>query len=223
VQARRSGGASDSSWSPLGDEGEFWVSARAFEVDPETWSWRFEEQVRAWQGSNLIETDRLDVDEGKHTLQALGNVVTRGVSSTDTEGSGTDLVWVRAPRLRYAEDGRLAEYRGGVELIHDTSHLSAEELDVHLSERGSSIERVLARGEVQTIYQDALGEAERAEYQPVRRHLRLWTPGGSARARRRDGSEALSGQELTFEGASGRISVKSGTRGRSWIVLEDAP
>ncbi len=224
VQARRSTSARESSWSPLGAEGEFWVSARRFQVDPETWNWRFEEQVRAWQGSNLIESDRLDVNEAERSLQALGNVTTRGVSSSDTtEGGGTHLVWVRAARLRYTEGGRLAEYRGGVELIHDTSYLEAAELDVYLADQGSGIDRVLARGDVHTVYADVLGEAQRAEYRPAERYLRLWTPGGSARARRRDGSEALNGQELSFGGSSGRITVKSGTRGRSWIVLEDSP
>lgn len=224
VQARRSTSAGESSWSPLGEEGEFWVSARRFQVDPETWNWRFEGQVRAWQGSNLIESDLLDVHEADRSLQALGHVITRGVSNPDTtEGGGADLVWVRASRLRYTEGGRLAEYRGGVELIHDTSYLEAAELDVYLADQGSRIDHVLARGDVHAVYADALGEAQRAEYRPVERRLRLWTPGGSARARRRDGSEALNGQELSFEGPSGRITVKSGTRGRSWIILEDSP
>ena len=215
-------GTGGSAWMPMGG-GQFWVTAQTFEVDPRTWLWRFEQEVRAWQESNLIEADRLEVNEQAHTLGARGHVVTRAVAGSRPGQSGPDLIWVRAPRLDYAEESRHAEYRGGVELIHDTSHLAAREMDVWLAARQGEVERVNARGEVQVAFQDALGEAERAEYAPAGRRLRLWTPGGTARARRRDGSQALSGQELTFEGSSDRIAVRSGIRGRSWVVFRDAP
>ncbi|MEE9219132.1 MAG: LPS export ABC transporter periplasmic protein LptC [Acidobacteriota bacterium] len=223
VQVRRSASAQGTSWSPLGGNGDFWVSAEQFEVDPEVWNWRFEGQVRAWQESNMIESEHLEVQESSRKLRATGQVLTRGVAQAGSEGSGTELVWVRAPELLYAEDRRLAEYRGGVELAHGSSHLTASELDVHLSGQDGRIERVLARGAVRARYPEALGEAERGEYLLGGRRLRLWTPGGTARAMRRDGSESLSGQELTFEGGAGRVTVRSGTHGRSWIILRNEP
>lgn len=240
VQVRSRAGSGGSGWAPLGGEGEFWVSARRFEVDPRTWSWRFDEEARAWQEANLVEADQLEIDESRRTLAAGGRVVTRAVGAPDSSraegagplepgeapgpgGRGPDLVWVRAPRLDYSDSERRAEYRGGVELIHDTSHLAAREVDVWLTREGGRVEKVAARGEVRVVYGDALAEAERAEYAPAGRRLRLWTPGGLARARRRDGSRALSGMELTFEGSSERIAVRSGERGRSRVVFRDAP
>lgn len=225
VQVRRGAAAGGSGWSPLGGEGEFWVSAERFEVDPRSWAWTFEERVRAWQGSSLIESDRLSLDETARALAARGHVVTRaaGAPPGPGGGEGSDVVWVRAPSLDYREEERRAEYRDGVEMIHDTSHLAAREVDVWLARGDGRVERVEARGDVRVAYQDALAEAERAEYAPAGRRLRLWTPGGAARARRRDGSQALSGTELTFEGSSERIAVRSGKRGRSWVVFHDGP
>jgi lipopolysaccharide export system protein LptA len=220
TQARHSGG--EKTWSPLGGSGEFWVSAQAFEVDPQTWKWRFTGTVRSWQGTNLLEADALELDEQTRALAARGHVVTRG-SGTDAGGPAeAERIWVRAPRLDYSELSRRAEYREGVELTHGTSHLAAQELDVSFTADGGRVERALARGEVRVAYQDALGESERAEYAPAERLLRLWTPGGIARAHRRDGTQSVSGMELTFEGTSERIAVRSGARGRSWVVFRDA-
>jgi hypothetical protein len=228
VQARHRGSAAGGGWSPLGGEGEFWISAERFEVTPGAWSWLFQGHARAWQGSNLIEAQSLRLDESERTLAARGEVVTRavGAGGGDAEPPGKEgagLVWVRAPRLDYSEATRCAEYRDGVELIHDTSHLAARELDAWLTGEQGRVERILVRGEVKVVYADALGEAERGEYSPQGRRLRLWTPGGLAHAQRRDGSQALSGMELTFEGSSDRIAVRSGARGRSWVVFEERP
>jgi len=223
VQARRRSGDGGTEWTPLGGNGEFWVSARRFEVDPRGWRWRFEEQVRAWQAASVIEADSLQMDESQRTLQARGNVVTRASGARQDGGQGADLIWIRAPRLDYREGGRRAEYRDGVEMIHDTSHLAAREVDVWFGQERGGVERITARGGVEVAFEDALADSERAEYTPEGRRLRLWTPGGTARARRRDGTQALSGMELTFEGTSERIAVRSGERGRSWVVFNQAP
>jgi lipopolysaccharide export system protein LptA len=220
AQARHGGG--EHTWSPLGGAGEFWVSSQSFEVDPETWKWRFDGTVRAWQGANLLESDSLELDEQARALAARGHVVTRGSGAENGGPADSERIWVRAPRLDYSEESRLAAYRDGVELTHGSSHLTAHELDVSFAAGGGRVERALARGDVRVAYQDALGESERAEYAPAERLLRLWTPGGTARARRRDGSQQVSGMELTFEGTSERIAVRSGARGRSWVVFRDA-
>ncbi len=223
VQARR-GANGDGAWMPLGGSEAFWVSAERFEVDPQSWRWRFEGGARAWQGASLIEAERLEVDETARTLAARGSVVTRAAGAQGPNGSGADtVIGVRAPRLDYREAERRAEYRDGVELIHDTSHLAALEVDVWLTGAEGRVERVSARGDVRVTYQDAVAESQRAEYSPAGRRMRLWTPGGLARARRRDGSQALSGSELTFEGSSEKIAVQSGERGRSWVVFKDDP
>src|SRR5438093_10179171 len=88
----------------------------------------YEGNAQMWQGANRIQADAIDLDREKRTLLAVGNVVTqlweqpKEVAASalapkkPEKAAAPVLTVVRAPRLVYTEEDRLAVYSGGATL-----------------------------------------------------------------------------------------------------------
>jgi lipopolysaccharide export system protein LptA len=101
---------------------------------------RYEGGAAMWQGGNRIQADTIEVDRDKRTLTATGNVVTDIWEQPKKQApSGTAAAIrtvVRAPRLVYTEENRLAYYTGGVTLMRPRLTVASNELRAYLAESG---------------------------------------------------------------------------------------
>ncbi|MDQ6706364.1 MAG: hypothetical protein M3Z85_10370, partial [Acidobacteriota bacterium] len=130
-----------------------------------------------WQGSNRIQGDRIDIDREKRTLIATGHVVTQFIDQPDEEDDKKPppqpiYTVVRAAKLTYTEQDRLAHYTGGVALDRPGLSVKGAELRSILnakdSDSDSRFEKAIADGKVEIVQIAAdrkrTGLGEHAEY-----------------------------------------------------------
>jgi lipopolysaccharide export system protein LptA len=148
----------------------------------------YEGNAVAWQGANRVEANQLDIDRSQRIMQAHGNVVSqladRAGDSKSSDSSKTKeakakagppvFTVVRAQELHYAEETRLAQYRGGVTLTRPGLRQTSRDLDAYLNtaESDNSLDKAISNGAV-TIVSTSLdpkekrtrtGTGEHAEY-----------------------------------------------------------
>jgi lipopolysaccharide export system protein LptA len=146
----------------------------------------YEGNAVAWQGSNRVEADRLDIDRDAGIMEANGKVVSQFVdkdkdkdkgdkkdgktAKTKTSTAAPIFTVVHAPHLLYTEDTRVAVYGGGVLLQRPDLTVTGQEIKAYLNDADadSSLNRTesdgavkivsTARGKVRT------GTSEHSEY-----------------------------------------------------------
>jgi lipopolysaccharide export system protein LptA len=154
----------------------------------------YEGNAVAWQGSNRVEADRLDIDRDAGTMAADGKVVSQFVDKDkdDKKGDGKSTVKavkaktapktstappvftvVRAPHLMYTDETRIAVYTGGVQLERsDSMTVTGKEIKAYLNDADadSSLNKTVADGAVKIVSNDKkraktkTGTADHAEY-----------------------------------------------------------
>jgi lipopolysaccharide export system protein LptA len=134
----------------------------------------YEGDAKAWQGSNRVTADRLDIDQQRHVMEAHGKVETQFVDKTSKSGPPPFTI-VRAQDLEYSTETRIARYTGGVRLERPGLTVDSRELRAFLkdSESDSSLDKALADGAVKTVMVTSepgkpkhirTGTSEHAEY-----------------------------------------------------------
>lgn len=139
----------------------------------------YEGHVRAWHGSDVVESSALDVYRTEHRLSSGSHVLTSHLQPASLAGpslaapaspsSGeTRPVTIRADLLDYLDQGRKASYRGNVRLQTENTTLQADRMDVYFSSLGSpeesQIERAVADGNVQVAQPGRRAKGEHGEY-----------------------------------------------------------
>ena len=126
----------------------------------------YEGHVRAWQGTDVVESSSLDVFRTEHRLSsglqvvtsylraashaAKGNAPALGASSAEAASPGApgdapatpagamEPVTIRADFLEYFDHGRLAHYHGNVHMVTEDTTMQSDRLDVYLAQGESS-------------------------------------------------------------------------------------
>lgn len=138
----------------------------------------YEGHVRAWHGSDVVESSALDVYRTEHRLSSGSHVLTSYLQPASIAGPAlvaqgspskeTRPVTIRADLLDYLDQGRKASYRGNVTLQTENTTLQADRMDVYFSSQGSpdqsQIERTVADGHVQVTQPGRRANGEHAEY-----------------------------------------------------------
>ncbi len=153
----------------------------------------YEGQAVAWQGSNRIWADSIDIDRTARRLAANGHVRTRFVekqkkeagASTDGVAAKTDgavkpvsdppqraptFVTVDAAALVYTESDRVAHYTGGTHLVRPGMDVKASEIRSFLNDASadSSLDHAIADGQVSVVRtqldRTLTGTGEHCEY-----------------------------------------------------------
>ena len=136
----------------------------------------YEGSVNLWQGANRIRADVVDIDRtnDKRTVTADGHVITNlWDEPKDEEKKKTAtpvLTEVRASRMVYTDDNRLAHYTGGVLLNRPGLRVKSTELRAFLAESDadSRLEKAFADGAVDIFStgkdRTRAGTGEQAEY-----------------------------------------------------------
>ncbi len=150
----------------------------------------YEGNAVAWQGSNRVEADRLDIDRDAGIMEAHGHVVSQfvdkdkddkksdGKTTTKTKAkpktSSAPPIFtvVHAPELIYTEETRVAVYKGGVLLQRPNLTVTGKEVKAFLNDADadSSLNKTVADGTVKIFSEDKkraktkTGTSEHAEY-----------------------------------------------------------
>ena len=154
----------------------------------------YEGNVVAWQGSNRVEADRLDIDRDAGTMAAHGKVVSEFVdkdknakndkndkksdgkttaktkAKPSTPSAAPIFTVVHAPDLIYTEDTRVAVYSGGVLLQRPDLTVIGKEVKAFLNDADadSSLNKTVSDGDVKIVStahaKTRTGTADHSEY-----------------------------------------------------------
>jgi len=172
---------------------------------------QYDGRVRLWQGANLLQAERVELDRPGRQMLAQGNVysVFPQQGSTDTR----DPIEIRSARMTYSEADRRAVYQGQTRMRSASSVVNSDQLEVFFppSGRGSSaatpthIERAVASGGVVVLESGRKATADRAEYLPGQSLVHLWGKPATVSDPVRG---ATKGVRLTYQIADDRIFVE---------------
>jgi|SRR5579871_428079 len=195
----------------------------------------YEGNVVMWQGGDRISADRTDVDRDKRVVNATGNVSTQFREKAKAESgpakaapgeSGPVFVIVKAAKLIYTDQDRLAHYEGGVVLTRPQMQVKADVLratlspqddsknnakkDAEANQEQSRLEKAYADGHVEIVQMGAerkrTGTSEHAEYFTDPTNERIVLRGGQPQMV--DSKKGFTrGEELTYFVNDGRLLV----------------
>jgi lipopolysaccharide export system protein LptA len=132
----------------------------------------YEGNAVAWQGSNRIEAEKLDIDRDAGIMEADGKVVSYFVDKdkndkNDKKSDGKTkakvqpkapaaapiFTVVHAPHLTYTEETRVAVYKGGVMLQRPDLTVTGQEIKAFLNDKDadSSLNKTVADGGVKIV------------------------------------------------------------------------
>jgi lipopolysaccharide export system protein LptA len=150
------------------------ATARKMESRNRNRSIHYEGAVSMWQGANRIQADQIDLDREKRSMIADGHVVSNlweSPKDDEKKKSATPvLTVVRAARMVYTEENRLANYTGGVVLTRPNMQVKGRELRAFLAESSSDsrLDKAYADGDVEIFStgkeRTRTGTGEHAEY-----------------------------------------------------------
>ncbi|HXH48321.1 MAG TPA: LptA/OstA family protein [Terriglobia bacterium] len=135
----------------------------------------YEGHVRAWRGTDVVESPTLDVYRNERRVSTNSRVVTShlqpGPARTDAGKSSTPVakpITIRADRLDYFDEGRKARYDGNVEFETEDTRIQADRLDVYFSPgknpADSEVESAEAEGHVKIVQPMRYAKGEDAVY-----------------------------------------------------------
>ncbi len=176
----------------------------------------YEGHVRAWNGTDVVESSSLDVARAERRLSSgLGVLTSHFQPQTLTSGSShpaaTRPVTIRADRLDYLDEGRKARYHGNVQFLTENTTLKSDHMDVYFTNLkgggASEIERAVADGHVTITQPTRRASGEHANYEAASGKIVL--TGGPPTL---DDAEKgfTTGQRLTFFLHDDRLLVDGG-------------
>jgi len=137
----------------------------------------YEGHVRAWQGTDIVESSALDVYRTQRRLSSGSQVVSsflqpasllKDASRASSPSDNLRPVTVRADSLEYLDEGRRARYHGNVQLLTETTTLHSDRMDVYFtpgdSVEGSQVDHAEADGHVRVEQPGRFGSGDHGEY-----------------------------------------------------------
>jgi lipopolysaccharide transport protein LptA len=193
----------------------------------------YEGHVRAWQGTDVVESSSLDVFRTQKRVSSGSQVVTSysQPAAMPTEHGGspsptgeTRPVTVHADFLEYFDQGRRARYHGHVRLVTESTTLQSDRLDVYFTQgntvEGSEVDHAESDGHVRITQPGRVGSGDHGEYYAGPGKIVL-TGGPPILVDEKKGS--TTGQRLTFFTRDDRLFVDGGDQSPSLSTHRVAP
>ena len=130
----------------------------------------YEGHVRAWQGTDVVESSALDVYRTQKRVSSGSQVVTSFLqpAAAGSEHGGaphsageTRPVTVHADFLDYFDQGRRARYHGNVRMVTESTTMQSDRLDVYFTQgdtlEGSEVDHAEADGHVRVTQPGRVG------------------------------------------------------------------
>ena len=151
------------------------VVAQRMTADRRSQVVHYEGQVRAWHGTDVIESPSLDVYRNERRVSTNSRVMTSHLQAASGKAdadkgtaAGLKPVTIRADRLDYLDEGRKARYTGNVELDTEDTRIQSDRLDVYFSAgtgpTDSEVNRAEAQGNVKIVQPMRYAKGENAVY-----------------------------------------------------------
>ncbi len=193
----------------------------------------YEGHVRAWQGTDVVESSALDVYRTQRRVSSGSQVVTSylqpaaavsGPKPAAHAAPEAYPVTVRADFLEYFDQGRRARYHGNVRLVTGNTTLRSDRLDVYFTQgdtvEGSQVDHAEADGHVKVTQPGRVGSGDHGEYFAGPGKIVL-TGGPPVLVDEEKGS--TTGQRLTFFSRDDRLFVDGGEKSPSLSQHRVAP
>ena len=166
----------------------------------------YEGHVRAWRGTDVVESPTLDVYRNERRVSTNSKVITSHLQPAPAKADGQKVgvsslqpLTVRADRLGYFDAGRKARYEGNVELVTEDTRINADRLDLYFTsgrkQADSEVERAIAEGHVKIVQPMRYAKGEKAVYEAQTGKV-VMTGGPPTVYDTEKGS--ITGQRLTF-------------------------
>jgi len=183
----------------------------------------FQGGVRGWQGERHLAAEEVVVDQTARTLEARTAVSTRvpreRATAAPAEG---DYLQVFAEHLLFREQTGRALFSGQARVSLREGWMEAREIEVELTAGARDVAEIRANGGVNVgLERDATGRAaepvlataDRLDYRPAERVIRLHGDQAPASVRRvGGGGGTTTGRQLTYHLDSGALDVESGNQ-----------
>jgi lipopolysaccharide export system protein LptA len=193
----------------------------------------YEGNVRAWNGTDVVESTALDVFRAEKRVSSGSQVVTSLLQrapdasepgATSHAPAGARPVTIHADSLEYFDQGRRARYHGNVRLVTEDTKVQSDHLNVYFTQGdamgGSEVDRAEADGHVRITQPGRIGTGDHAEYFAGPGKLVL-TGGPPSVVDDEKGS--TTGQRLTFFIHDDRLFVDGGDQSPSLTKRRVAP
>ncbi|BDC50305.1 hypothetical protein F183_A26210 [Bryobacterales bacterium F-183] len=199
----------------------------------------YEGNAVAWQGSNRIAADRIEIDRDNEMLKATGNVVSQfadrpqdnknaAKQQQPVKNAAPTFTVVKAPEMIYTESDRVALYRGGIANLTRTGLVvKGKQIRAYLNESSeeSTLSRAVVDGDVEIVQtgtganakRTRTGTAEHADYYPAEEKTIL----SGGRPRMVDSMKGTTeGRELTYFANSEKLIVDGAEQKRTESVIK---
>jgi lipopolysaccharide export system protein LptA len=180
---------------------------------------RYEGNVRAWRGADVVESATLDVFRSERRVSSGTRVLTSHLqpaalveeSHVKNGKRPTRPVTIRAEHLEYFDAGRKASYRGSVRMQTESTRLEADRLDAFFAGspagKAMELERAVAEGNVKVTQPGRRATGEHAEYFAA--DAKIVLSGGPPSLY--DAEKGFtSGRSLTFYSCDDRLVISGG-------------
>ena len=201
----------------FGGAGSVFIKAADMRYSGENRRFLFTGDVKVWQGKEALMTQEMTI------IRELGRLTCRkGVETHITVKPKEDEeeyeLEITAEALDYLPDDSQLNYSGKVTVKVETARLRADLLNIHLSEKGSKIQRLLAQGKVRITRELYEAQGEEAVFDLEKETILL--TGNPILTHQQKGR--VRGDKLTFHLADDRIVVENRGRERSETIIRNS-
>jgi lipopolysaccharide transport protein LptA len=187
----------------------------------------FHGAVRGWQGERNLAGDDVTFRPEADRMQARGKVSVRVPRIAEVAVAAGDFLTVTSQELDYDGSAHRAEFRQDVRVRQQEGWLEAARLEVELEETGGGARVIRAFEDVRLEFRSPTegggtepvsGSADRAEFLPAEKTVRLFGDEARASVRRQGEDEVTTfGRVLRYRVDTGAVEVESGDRDRAKI------
>jgi lipopolysaccharide transport protein LptA len=178
-------------------------------------SFALREDVRIWQGKDVVLAKEFDIQESSGAVSGRG-----GVKASFTHKSGDksaeERLEIVADQMNYVPKSRKIAFEGSCGLTTASFQLTATSLDIRLKDEGSEMDRLLARGKVVILQAGKEGRGDEAVFDLKADTVVL--TGNSVLIDKEKG--VTEGDKLTFHLGDGKITIENKERDRSATVIK---
>ena len=182
-------------------------SSNAARLEPGGGQAHYSGNVRAWQDTEYIRADRLDLDRGRRTLHAAGNAQS-AYYQLEREGEKgqkqTIPVFASADQISYDDGSRRTTYDGKVKIRQGSDTIEAATARALMDEEHRLLEMV-AEGQVVLTQPDRVAKGERLVYNFTSDEAAL--TGRPATVEDRQQQVVTSGDRLSLNSRDGRFEA----------------